>query len=307
MWCAHSCAMAFGVVQYVLRKEREERRERARQELRIRELRFEERSRAQRMVLDRVVDDDVEQGAGTSEGDHFRNQHEHCPSAIPCHTEEVEVGVSSGYTSEEEEEDLQPGVETAECRICQERERIDKLESPCACSGSLKYVHRSCLERWANEKGNSTCEICKGEWVGVRVQPSQREEEPSRAAESTAFVGWLIPRHGTEHDEEARLQRLLSWKRYGRIFFASFAAFSIFNFSAWLLQDDSPPMAELIVFSFQVLILLIPFFLVWRIMAIFWKNYHSRESPRIFIYNGFAPRAGVGPLGGSRGTHTEDV
>ncbi|KAK4794224.1 hypothetical protein SAY86_012218 [Trapa natans] len=60
--------------------------------------------------------------------------------------------------SEGEEED--PLIQNVECRICQEEENIKNFETPCACAGSLKYVHRKCVQRWCNEKGDITCEIC---------------------------------------------------------------------------------------------------------------------------------------------------
>eukprot|EP00252_Welwitschia_mirabilis_P027323 TRINITY_DN934_c0_g1_i3.p1 TRINITY_DN934_c0_g1~~TRINITY_DN934_c0_g1_i3.p1 ORF type:complete len:214 (-),score=34.73 TRINITY_DN934_c0_g1_i3:364-1005(-) len=47
-----------------------------------------------------------------------------------------------------------------ECRICQEEEDESKLEAPCACSGSVKYAHRQCVQRWCDEKGHTVCEIC---------------------------------------------------------------------------------------------------------------------------------------------------
>ncbi|KAL2507580.1 RING/FYVE/PHD zinc finger superfamily protein [Forsythia ovata] len=34
------------------------------------------------------------------------------------------------------------------------------MESPCACSGTVKFAHRDCIQRWCNEKGNTSCEIC---------------------------------------------------------------------------------------------------------------------------------------------------
>ncbi|KAH9320573.1 hypothetical protein KI387_015212, partial [Taxus chinensis] len=40
------------------------------------------------------------------------------------------------------------------------RRRPSELDAPCACSGSLKYVHIKCLQRWCNEKGDTICEIC---------------------------------------------------------------------------------------------------------------------------------------------------
>ncbi|XAR58379.1 Ubiquitin--protein ligase [Bertholletia excelsa] len=49
------------------------------------------------------------------------------------------------------------------CRICHEEEELESgnsLEAPCACSGTVKFAHRDCIQRWCNEKGNTTCEIC---------------------------------------------------------------------------------------------------------------------------------------------------
>uniref|UniRef100_A0A2P2L6H6 Membrane associated ring finger 1 8 n=1 Tax=Rhizophora mucronata TaxID=61149 RepID=A0A2P2L6H6_RHIMU len=54
----------------------------------------------------------------------------------------------------------EPLIQTVECRICQEEDSIKNLETPCACSGSLKFAHRKCVQRWCNEKGDITCEIC---------------------------------------------------------------------------------------------------------------------------------------------------
>ncbi|PPR95247.1 hypothetical protein GOBAR_AA25422 [Gossypium barbadense] len=71
-----------------------------------------------------------------------------------CLLESKEKGVVNG---EEEEEPL---IQSAECRICQDEDSIKNLETPCACSGSLKYAHRKCVQHWCNEKGNIKCEIC---------------------------------------------------------------------------------------------------------------------------------------------------
>lgn len=48
------------------------------------------------------------------------------------------------------------------CRICHEEEfeSCKSLETPCACSGTVKFAHRDCVQRWCNEKGNTICEIC---------------------------------------------------------------------------------------------------------------------------------------------------
>ncbi|KAM1340370.1 hypothetical protein ACFX2H_038775 [Malus domestica] len=65
-------------------------------------------------------------------------------------------GVGEKTVSEEEE----PLIQTVECRICQEEDSVKNLEVPCSCSGSLKFAHRKCVQRWCNEKGDIICEIC---------------------------------------------------------------------------------------------------------------------------------------------------
>ncbi|CAN8311006.1 unnamed protein product [Cochlearia groenlandica] len=54
------------------------------------------------------------------------------------------------------------------CRICYEEEAETETESyfeaPCSCSGSLKFAHRDCIQRWCDEKGNTICEICLQEY-----------------------------------------------------------------------------------------------------------------------------------------------
>ncbi|KAK8952272.1 hypothetical protein KSP39_PZI004689 [Platanthera zijinensis] len=48
------------------------------------------------------------------------------------------------------------------CRICHEEEEQDTttMETPCACSGTLKFAHRGCVQRWCDRKGSTICEIC---------------------------------------------------------------------------------------------------------------------------------------------------
>ncbi|CAN4123861.1 unnamed protein product [Withania somnifera] len=82
---------------------------------------------------------------------------------------------------EEEEEEANeevPLVGGAECRICQDEDYLNNLESPCACCGSLKYAHRKCVQHWCNEKGDITCEICHQPYQpGYTASPRARQEE----------------------------------------------------------------------------------------------------------------------------------
>ncbi|XP_008787606.2 uncharacterized protein LOC103705604 isoform X2 [Phoenix dactylifera] len=47
-----------------------------------------------------------------------------------------------------------------QCRICHDEDEDSNMEIPCSCSGSLRYAHRRCVQRWCNEKGDTMCEIC---------------------------------------------------------------------------------------------------------------------------------------------------
>lgn len=57
--------------------------------------------------------------------------------------------------------DISTPRKLVECRICQDEDADSNMETPCSCSGSLKHAHRRCVQRWCNEKGNTTCEICQ--------------------------------------------------------------------------------------------------------------------------------------------------
>ncbi|KAH7529078.1 hypothetical protein FEM48_Zijuj05G0146000 [Ziziphus jujuba var. spinosa] len=111
-------------------------------------------------------------------------------------------------------EEEEPLIQTAECRICQEEDSIKSLEVPCACSGSLKendelnsmiaamfnsdnglvklssFAHRKCVQRWCNEKGDATCEICNKPY-----QPGYTAPAPPPHSEDTTIdisEGWTI-------------------------------------------------------------------------------------------------------------------
>ncbi|GAA0167782.1 ubiquitin-protein ligase [Lithospermum erythrorhizon] len=96
----------------------------------------------------------------------------------------VEVDEENDLANEEA-----PLIGQAECRICQDEDSIQNLESPCACNGSLKYAHRKCVQHWCNEKGDITCEICHQSYQPGYVAPPRPE-----AAEAVIDIGggWQI-------------------------------------------------------------------------------------------------------------------
>ncbi|KAJ3679668.1 hypothetical protein LUZ60_017679 [Juncus effusus] len=84
----------------------------------------------------------------------------------PTSPQQVESSNRNADVANQVVKDLESGDESdplisaVECRICQEEDLVKNLETPCACNGSLKYAHRACVQRWCNEKGDITCEIC---------------------------------------------------------------------------------------------------------------------------------------------------
>ncbi|CAH1442982.1 unnamed protein product [Lactuca virosa] len=70
----------------------------------------------------------------------------------------------------------EPLIQSIECRICQEEDTIKNLEVPCACSGSLKFAHRKCVQRWCNEKGDTICEICHQAYEPGYTAPPRSED-----------------------------------------------------------------------------------------------------------------------------------
>ncbi|KAJ1443203.1 Zinc finger, RING-CH-type [Sesbania bispinosa] len=58
-----------------------------------------------------------------------------------------------------------------QCRICHDEDQDSNMETPCSCNGTLKYAHRKCVQRWCNEKGDTTCEICQQQLRGYTAPP----------------------------------------------------------------------------------------------------------------------------------------
>ncbi|CAM8925147.1 unnamed protein product [Rhodiola kirilowii] len=77
-------------------------------------------------------------------------------SAVEKKKNEATAAASARYDDldEEEEEDV--------CRICRNPgDAENPLRYPCACSGSIKFVHQDCLLQWLNHSNARQCEVCK--------------------------------------------------------------------------------------------------------------------------------------------------
>ena len=55
------------------------------------------------------------------------------------------------------------------CRYCYMTTHPQSMIAPCKCTGSVKYVHIHCLERWKRIKNNpKKCEICNRRYIMPR-------------------------------------------------------------------------------------------------------------------------------------------
>lgn len=51
------------------------------------------------------------------------------------------------------------------CRICHCEGDEGPLITPCHCTGSLRFVHQSCLQQWIKSSDTRCCELCKYEFI----------------------------------------------------------------------------------------------------------------------------------------------
>ncbi|XP_044489290.1 probable E3 ubiquitin ligase SUD1 [Mangifera indica] len=103
-------------------------------------------------------------------------------SSVSMKREVVEESVSRYDEEEEEEEDV--------CRICRNPgDTENPLQYPCACSGSIKYVHQDCLLQWLNHSNARQCEVCKH---AFSFSPVYAENAPARLPFQEFVVGMAM-------------------------------------------------------------------------------------------------------------------
>jgi hypothetical protein len=89
--------------------------------------------------------------------EHSSKQHAELPSKLPQPSQAA--GSASPLTLLK---DLSRTSLAAECRICLSAATKDQeMIQPCACAGSMAFIHTACLTAWVQEKGSLTCELCK--------------------------------------------------------------------------------------------------------------------------------------------------
>ncbi|XP_022727397.1 probable E3 ubiquitin ligase SUD1 isoform X2 [Durio zibethinus] len=98
----------------------------------------------------------------------------------------VLVGAAAKYDAEMEEEEEEEDV----CRICRNPgDPQNPLRYPCACSGSIKFVHQDCLLQWLNHSNARQCEVCKR---AFSFSPVYAENAPARLPFQEFVVGMAM-------------------------------------------------------------------------------------------------------------------
>lgn len=60
------------------------------------------------------------------------------------------------------------------------------MVTPCSCAGSMAWAHHACIQRWIDEKHDSTCEVCKAPFRGgFRAPPPRPPPAPLVASLQT--------------------------------------------------------------------------------------------------------------------------
>ena len=93
------------------------------------------------------------------------------------------VNEEDARTCQSIDDNTESKVNEIKCRICLDEENTEKnplISSPCNCSGSVKYMHISCLQQWiksqiTEKKTDSVssyiwkefrCDVCKANYPG---------------------------------------------------------------------------------------------------------------------------------------------
>uniref|UniRef100_A0A673SXB9 RING-type E3 ubiquitin transferase n=1 Tax=Suricata suricatta TaxID=37032 RepID=A0A673SXB9_SURSU len=65
------------------------------------------------------------------------------------------------------------------CRICHcEGDEESPLITPCRCTGTLRFVHQSCLHQWIKSSDTRCCELCKYDFImETKLKPLRKWEK----------------------------------------------------------------------------------------------------------------------------------
>ena len=56
---------------------------------------------------------------------------------------------------------LSSDMDNSICNICRQQDKLANLLSPCACRGTIGFVHFKCVKIWIETSGTDVCAVCK--------------------------------------------------------------------------------------------------------------------------------------------------
>ncbi|EOX98307.1 RING/U-box superfamily protein isoform 2 [Theobroma cacao] len=128
-----------------------------------------------------VIADSIKRSPSTSSTSSEKEENASSSTALPG-----SLGAAAKYDAEMEEEEEEEDV----CRICRNPgDAENPLRYPCACSGSIKFVHQDCLLQWLNHSNARQCEVCKH---AFSFSPVYAENAPARLPFQEFIVGMAM-------------------------------------------------------------------------------------------------------------------
>ncbi|GAQ79941.1 Zinc finger RING-CH-type domain containing protein [Klebsormidium nitens] len=189
--------------------------------------------------------------------------------------------------------------ELIECRICQEEDELANLDTPCACTGSVKYAHPKCVQRWSNEKGDAVCEIChqpyKGYTAVPRPPPQVSVALPLEFADDWALAGQRLsdPRllHqytlDVDYNEYEGHASTTAWCRSAALIFMALLLLrhALGMIAAGADDDDETP-AIFTVFLLKAIGFILPCYIMARAISVAQQRRQQQDAMAYFVQQG---------------------
>jgi hypothetical protein len=189
--------------------------------------------------------------------------------------------------------------DVVECRICQEEDELANLDTPCACTGSVKYAHPKCVQRWSNEKGNAVCEIChqpyKGYTAVPRVQPPANVGLPLEFTDEWALAAGqrlgdprLLQQYTLDMDynEYEAHASTTAWCRSAALIFMALLLLrhALGMIAAGDDDDESP--AIFTVFLLKAIGFILPCYIMARAISVAQRRRQQQDAMAYFVQQG---------------------
>ncbi|XP_060237838.1 E3 ubiquitin-protein ligase MARCHF1 isoform X1 [Meriones unguiculatus] len=91
-----------------------------------------------------------------------------------------DAGLQLNTSAQEPPDACDDGSDNFEvCRICHcEGDEESPLITPCRCTGTLRFVHQSCLHQWIKSSDTRCCELCKYDFImETKLKPLRKWEK----------------------------------------------------------------------------------------------------------------------------------